>query len=602
MTDTTTISLHAAVVRACSATLLLLLNACSGGSSTADTADVPAADLAAATTPAAATPDGVLSPDVEPGAEPETLGEVSPVRRIDRRRPPRPPRLDPRPELGDRTIDGSNNNLASPGMGGAGSLLIRLTMAAYSDGVSTLAGVGRPNARAVSNAVAGQTSDLTNPFGTTDFLWQWGQFVDHDIDLTDGVDPAEPANIEVPAGDPWFDPDETGDVVIPMNRSIYETTSSPREQLNEITAWIDASNVYGSEEERARALRTLDGTGELKMSDGDLLPFNIDGLANAGGGDPTLFLAGDVRANEQTGLAVMHTLFVREHNRLARIYADRNPNWSGDEIYQKARQIVGAEMQSITYREFLPALLGANALGAYAGYDDSVEAGIANEFAHAAYRLGHSMLSEFVLRLEADGSVSPFGHLALRDAFFQPGRIANEGGIEPVLRGLAGQRHQRIDTRVVDDVRNFLFGQPGAGGFDLASLNLQRGRDHGLGSYNDVREALGLGRKNGFWDISSDVAVVDALASVYDSVDDIDLWVGGLAENPVDGGQLGELFRFIVVDQFRRLRDGDRYWYERTLTREERDEVEDLRLSDIIRLNTAIGTEIQNDVFHAEQP
>ncbi len=384
-----------------------------------------------------------------------------------------------------------------------------------------------------------------------------------------------------------------------MNRSIYHEDSVPRQQVNEISAWIDASNVYGSDEERATELRTLDGTGRLKVSDGNFLPFNVNEFPNAGGSNPALFLAGDVRANEQAGLTVMHTLFVREHNRLVNVLADSNPDWSGEQLYQKARQLVGAQMQVITYEEFLPALTGNNSIGRYQGYNDNVDATIANEFAHAAYRLGHSMLSEFILRVDAEGEEIADGHLSLRDAFFNPDALIGEGGIEPFLRGLALQKHQAIDTLVVDDVRNFLFGPPGAGGFDLASLNIQRGRDHGLPGYNDVREALGLVRRVDFLDMTTDAELAQQLQSVYATVDDIDLWVGGLAEDPVAGSQLGEVFQLIVTDQFRRLRDGDRYWYERSLSNQERDMIENTRLSDVIRRNTTIGSEIQDNVFIA---
>ena len=127
-----------------------------------------------------------------------------------------------------------------------------------------------------------------------------GQFVDHDIDITESIDPAEAFDINVPAGDPGFDLTGTGTQLIGLNRSFYKVDKEGvRQQVNDITAFIDASNVYGSDEERAFALRTLDRTGKLKMSDGDLLPFNTNGLANA----PTafasnFFLAGDVRANE----------------------------------------------------------------------------------------------------------------------------------------------------------------------------------------------------------------------------------------------------------------------------------------------------------------
>ncbi|MDA2921123.1 peroxidase family protein [Desulfobacterota bacterium AH_259_B03_O07] len=506
-------------------------------------------------------------------------------------------------EPSQRSIDGIGNNLEDPEMGAAFTQLLRLVESDYADGISELAGQDRPDTRTVSNAVNAQEESIPNTLRASDYFWQWGQFLDHDIDLTGGAEPPEPANILVPSGDPFFDPEGTGTQVIEFNRSIYDSSTgtdinNPREQLNEITGWIDASNVYGSDDERAFALRTNDGTGRLKTSEGNLLPFNIDGFPNAGGPSDTLFLAGDVRANEQVALTALHTLFVREHNRLAEVFASEHPDWDGDQIYEKARQIIGAQMQVITYMEFLPALLGQGVISPYLGYDPTVNARIFNLFSTAAFRFGHSALSPTLLRLDSEGNEVPDGSLSLRDAFFSPQRITDEGGIDPILRGLASQLCQSIDPYIVDDVRNFLFGDPGSGGFDLASLNIQRGRDHGQPSYNDVREALGLNRAESFVDISLDPDIQERLASVYDSVDDIDLWVGGLSEDPLPNSHVGELFHTIIKKQFEALRDGDRFWYELTLSRRELREVENTKLSDIIRRNTDIGEEILDDVFH----
>lgn len=127
------------------------------------------------------------------------------------------------------------------------------------------------------------------------------------------------------------------------------------------------------------------------------------------------------------------------------------------------------------------------------------------------------------------------------DAFFSPSQILNND-IDSVIRGLASQRCQSIDTYVIDDVRNFLFGQPGSGGFDLVSLNIQRGRDHGLPSYNDARDSLGLLRLSSFAQLTSDTELQAKLASAYASINDVDLWVGGLAENKYRDAMVGELF------------------------------------------------------------
>ncbi|MEM7234487.1 MAG: peroxidase family protein, partial [Planctomycetota bacterium] len=369
-----------------------------------------------------------------------------------------------------------------------------------------------------------------------------------------------------------------------------------REQTNEITAYVDASNVYGSNAELASELRTLDGTGRLKTSEGDLLPFNVNGFPNAPNASSEFFLAGDFRANEQVYLTALHTLFVREHNFWCGQISSENPSLSGDQIYERARRIVGAEMQVVTYREFLPLVLGQGAIPPYSGYDDQRNAGISNVFATASYRFGHTMLSDSLLRLEADGSSIEDGALPLASAFFNPDALSDHG-VEPLLRGLAGQVAQEIDPFIVDGVRNFLFGPPGSGGLDLASLNIQRGRDHGLPSYNQVRLDFGLSAASSFADVSSDPEIQARLASVYDSVDSIDVWIGGLSEDKLPGALVGELIFHVLQEQFSALRDGDRFWYRRTLPPSLQRLVEEQTLADIIRRNTSIDDEISDDVF-----
>ena len=513
-----------------------------------------------------------------------------------------------------RSIDGFETNEQFPNIGSTFEQLDRIADSDYDDFVSSLAGSTRKSAREISNLVIDQAgASIPNSFGTSDFLWQWGQFLDHDIDLTPGGD--EEAPIPVPVGDPSFDPTSAGGAELAFNRSVFDPTTgsvtgNPRQQINEITSWIDASNVYGSDFDRLVALREGAESPFLKTSDdGLLLPLNTDNFFNDNGptgADPqTLFLAGDVRANEQIGLTVMHTLFVREHNRIAALLQAQFPDNSANEIFFLARRLVGAEMQIITFEEFLPALLGPNAIADYEGYDFLTNANIINSFSTAAFRFGHSALSPNLLRLDASGAPIAEGSVSLREAFFSPGTFLQSGAdIEPFLRGLATQPHQEIDEKIIDDVRNFLFGIPGAGGLDLAALNIQRGRDHGLPSYNDMRDALGLGRAASFAEVSSDATVQANLAAAYDSVNDIDLWVGGLAEDPViaEGSQLGETFRRLLVIKFMRLRDGDRFWYENDLTQAELDFLGDVTLAKVIRDNTSIDGEISDTVFMVPTP
>ena len=509
-----------------------------------------------------------------------------------------------------RSIDGQGNDISHPQRGAAGTRLRRLTSAAYADGVSAPAGPDRPSARAISDAIIAQSESIPSRAGLSGFVFQWGQFVDHDLDLTALASPVEEFDVPVPPWDPIFDPTNTGTAVLPFFRSKYDPATgtgpdNPRQQLNEITSFLDASMVYGSSEDRAHALRTLSG-GRLLTSSGNLLPRNTLGLPNVDNGaarPEQYYVAGDLRANEQPGLTAMHTLFMREHNRWCDVLAPAHPTWSDEELYQEARRRVSALVQIITFKEFLPTLVGPYAPSVDGAYMPEVDTTIASEFSAALYRVGHTMLPPELPRVENDGSPAPEGPLPLSEAFFLPSNMSQPGEIEVTLKGLATLTQQEIDNKVVDGVRNFLVGDPIAGVIlDLTALNIQRARDHGLGSYNQVRAGLGLATASSFADISSDLQVQQAFASVYVSIEDVDLWVGGISEDHAPGAQVGELIATVITDQFTRLRDGDRFWYRRdpAFSARELADLEATRLSDVIRRNTAI-TNLQDNVFIASE-
>ncbi len=502
-----------------------------------------------------------------------------------------------------RSIDGTGNNLAHPTWGSTGVDLLRQGPAAYADKISTPAGANRPSAREISNALASQIDvEGANDRDMSAFIYAWGQFLDHDMDLTLNGASKEAFSVQVPLGDTSFDPFNTGKAVIPLSRSDFDPATgksikNPRQQTNSITAWIDASVVYGSDPTRAAALRSFVG-GHLKTSDGNMLPFNTDGFANANDAhifpDNQLFLAGDVRANENIELTSMQTLFVREHNRIADELAAANPKLTDEQLYQGARKMVIAEVQAITYNEFIPALMGSNALDPYGGYNSRVNPGISNEFSTAAFRVGHTMLEDDIEFLDNDGEETR-DEVALAGAFFNPA-LLQETGVDPVLKYLASTHALEIDNQVVDSVRNFLFGPPGAGGLDLASLNIQRGRDHGLADYNSTRAAYGLKQLTSFDQITSDPVLAGKLKDLYGSINNVDLWVGGLAEDHVKGSSLGPTFQAILADQFERLRDGDRFWFENTFSGKQLKALEKTTLADVIRNNTGIDN-LQDNVF-----
>jgi len=502
-----------------------------------------------------------------------------------------------------RTLNGENNNQANPEWGAADTQLLRKTTIDYKDKISKLAerGSKNPNPREISNEVCRLDKLKSNSNYLSDFMWAWGQFLDHEIDLTEPTTD-ESVDIITPDNDPVL-PNAT----IGFTRSAFDpatgtSTDNPRQQITQISAYIDASNVYGSDKERADAVRAFDGTGRLKTSaseKGELLPYNVFELPNAslpGMVTEQLFIAGDIRSNEHAVLSSMHTLFVREHNRLCAELLAYNSSLAGDDekIYQQARQIVSGIMQAITYYEFLPTLLGANAIAPYAGYNDTVNASVSNVFSTACYRLGHSMLSS-TFKLGTNGRT-----LRLRDAFFKPG-LLRHFGIEPFLNGLSNQVMQEIDTKIIEDVRSALFGAPDPVNqrlLDLVSLNIQRGRDHGLPDYNKCRQDYGLKKIKKFSDITKDKDVQKSLAEAYENVDSIDPWIGCLAEDHVNDANVGEFILIVLKDQFERLRDGDRFWFENdpSISEERKTEISNTRLADVIRRNTEIK-DISDNVF-----
>jgi len=514
-----------------------------------------------------------------------------------------------------RTVDGSFNNLANPQWGSAGENLLRFVPAAYADGMSAPSGADRPNPRVVSNSLFEQSGLLNDPLQLSDFCWVFGQFIDHDIGFT--PDGSEFLPIPVPAGDPWFDPANSGQSIIPMMRNAFDPASgnapsNPRAHPNVVTAFIDGSAVYGSNDEMATWLRTF-VDGKLKTSAGGrMLPFNtltgeydapIDPNAphvdNPVGLSDKLYVAGDVRVNENPLLAAFHALFHLEHNYQCDRLKEKHPDWTDEQLYQHARKIVGGLIQSIVYDEWLPAM--GVPMEAYTGYDPTIQPQLMEVFTAAAFRLGHTLLNGNLQRMDNEGEIIPEGNLALRDAFFNPMVIPQVGGIDVYLKGMAAQNQQRFDARVIDDVRNFLFGPPGSGGLDLAAININRGRERGLPGFNAVRQAFGLAPYLAFVQLNSNPEVSAKLASLYNAPDYADPWVGLLAERAASGGLLGPTLNTILNRQFTILRDGDRFYYENdpVLSEEEKAMIRKTTFHDIIMRNTGIKL-MQDNVFLME--
>ena len=552
-----------------------------------------------------------------------------------------------------RSLDGRGNNELHQNWGRANTLYLRLAPPDYRDGISRME--GGPSPRYVSNRVfndGGQ--NLFSENGVSQWGWVWGQFIDHDIGLRN-EQPGESAPIAFNTNDPLEAfTDDLGAIAFSRTPAAPGTgVATPRQQVNTLSSFIDASNVYGVDSARLAWLRLgpVDSSGALLMlTDDGYLP------RVTARGDPTTapamdlmgalvgmpnraVVAGDVRANENIALTALHTLFAREHNR---IVAALPSYLTAEERFQIARRVVGAEIQYITYTQFLPAL--GIQLEPYRGYQPSVNPALSNEFAVVGYR-AHSMIhGEFDTTVPAgtytDEELSAFAAqqiivertaadvtltIPLNAAFGNPD-LLQQVGLGPVLQSLA-ERQYKNDEQVDNTLRSILFQVPkpgipdptvcGApvvnpdcftGVSDLPAIDIARGRDHGIPSYNDLRRAYGLAPKTSFIDVTgeatqrfpprlngNDPAILDfvelrdadgtllvpgsaeaedeavtgirsstlaaRLKAAYGSVDRLDAFVGMVSEQHLKGTEFGELQLAIWTKQFAALRDGDRFYY-----------------------------------------
>lgn len=531
-----------------------------------------------------------------------------------------------------RTIDGTCNNLDNPTLGAATTAFARLTPPEYEDGVSSLRGdlqarnkflnIGpfsppNPSARLISETVVRNITQEELPF--THILMQFGQFLDHDLDLSpelevecDGCTFTEVCSpIRVADLDKTFGTGTRNNAEclrfrrsLPVCDTNPPLSFTPREQINDITSFIDGSMIYGSTNEVASRVRAFSSgllrSGSPFPKGQDSLPVDTDGIVACPNG-MDCFLCGDIRCNEHISLTVMHTVWLREHNRCAREMAIVNPHWQDERLYQECRKIVGALIQKIVYFDYLPKVLGPQNfetfIGPYPGYQPSVDPSIPNSFATAAYRYGHSLVRPQFDRLDSNFRPLAIGPLNLVDAFFNPTQFRTSLGTDPILRGLVTENSLRMDEFLNMVLTKKLFQTPLTLGMDLASLNLQRGRDHGLQPYPIWRNFCA----RIFGDVSEfeNKLTLVRFLQLYGSLDTLDLWIGGIAEDRLPESLLGATFACIFGLTFQRVRNGDRFYFERpgVFQPDQLAEIKKGSLSRVICDNSDNVNFIQGDAF-----
>jgi len=501
------------------------------------------------------------------------------------------PQISPLKEY--RPIGASGNNLKNPRLNPVpGTPEIALTPLNFAGPHNQP--VSGPNARYISNQISGGAGDNGQDSQTTDptasaWLYVFGQFVDHDLDLEET--PLTNTSIDIPvlAGDPTFS-DGTS---IAMNRS----TRSPATNtiINTTAGYLDLSQLYGSDGATAASLRYPDGTCKTSYN-GTALPL-----------DPTgqYFVTGDPRVMENPELTATTTLFMREHNYWVGTLKAQHPDWSGDRLYYMAKAITTAEYQNIIYKEFLPVLIGP-VLGPYQGYDPSVNAQVTQEFSTAAFRVGHSQISG--TQAGIDNSGAEVFTESLADAFFNDAAKDVTNGIDPLLRNIGTDFSQATDPYAVPELRNLLVAGLVGGGvdkIDLIAIDIQRQRDVGLGTLNQTRKALGMKTYDSYEDLTPDTKLQANLKTVYgeNGIDNVDLFIGGLAEQHADGAVVGPTFQAIIADQFQRLRAGDRFfWQNEGFDQQTAWMIDHATLAKLIQRNTATPNLQRNVFIQADLP
>nr|AXN93676.1 dual oxidase [Scylla paramamosain] len=550
--------------------------------------------------------------------------------------------------------DGWYNNLARPSLGAVDTPLLRLLPAAYSDGVYQLVNHST-NPLTLSDQLMNGDNGNHSTGGRTAFQVFFGQQVVEEIVDAQGAGcPPEYHNIPIEEGHEYRrHPPHMREM--PFLRTRYDATTglspnNPRQQLNEITPYLDGGLVYGTSKAWADMLRTFpDGTlaprGQLAWNQklGQGFPArNKEWLPMANPPPPTnhsqyvaqghtapvdrFFKLGNPRGSENPFLLTFGIMWFRWHNYIARYLANHHRAWSDEKVFNEARKWVIATYQAVVFYDWLPKYLRTNP-SEYKGYKVTTDPQISQVFQSAAMRFGHTLVPSGVhLRTRSKEGCIPLSHRLSQgprhhldgvrtcNSFWRtPELFADDSGnFERFLMGLSSQSSEREDNIVVEDLRGHVFGPLEFSRRDLMAINIQRGRDHGLPDYNTARQFFGLSRLHSLdpkefkrkTGAEVDISVLKRLQKLYQNdPNKVDIWVGGLLET--HSSAPGDLFSRIILDQFERIREGDRFWFEnnnnKLFTPEEQERLRQTRIIDVLLTVTTLLPEddIQLDPFTA---
>ncbi|XP_040565059.1 uncharacterized protein [Lepeophtheirus salmonis] len=544
-----------------------------------------------------------------------------------------------------RAYNGYCNNVQNPNWGVANRRYLRYLPPDYADGISVPRtkkdGTFLTSPRGISLAVSQGFSEVHPHLMMITAIW--GQFIYHDVSHTpqmagylgqrlkccdiefENFHP-ECYPIKISSNDPFYSKAGLRCQEYARSGTASRTgcTLGPREQINQVTSFIDGSTVYGSSKEEAEELRSFSG-GLLKVQHdkkgSDLLAKDTENSLDCKEDRKSglkCFKSGDVRVNENLGLVTMHTLWVRQHNKVAGTLGTLNPHWNDEQIFQETRRIIGAQIQHITFNEYLPVVLGKEAMdrynllpqqmGFFSGYDINTNPGTANGVATTAFRFIMSLIPSTFKFIDPNGKTIKEEFLS--STFYNPFSLYEDGMIDNLIRGLTHSHAEKEDLVINEEMTNKMFMDSRTGlGLDILAQTIQQGRDHGIPGYTEWRKFCSLSPIRNFGELENIMGkkTVNILKSVYTSVEEIDLFIGGLAEVPSDGAVVGPTFACLIGRQMYYYKTGDRYWYENdippsSLSKEQLNQIRKTTLAHIICENIPSVQFIQPKVFIESDP
>ncbi|CAG9825622.1 unnamed protein product [Phaedon cochleariae] len=540
-----------------------------------------------------------------------------------------------------RSLDGSCNNLDNPSWGLPYTRYGRILPAKYGDGISTLpvakSGKPLPGAREISTSLFPEVN-ITDRFLTLNTM-QFGQFISHDLSLTvlggsqsiccspegqmlnASSMPQGCAPISVSDDDPDYSQAKIHCLALlrtttDLDRGCKISGTKPAEQLTQVTSYLDLSLIYGNDEKVNSQIRKFQG-GLLstEMRDGQFWPTNSKNKQKDcpfAVKNDVCYYATDDRFNQNPQLLALEVLFYREHNRIASRLSEVNPHWNDERLFQEARKINIGSYQNIMYYEWLPELFGRKVLiseqiihdthGYIDDYQDTVNPAVLNEFSNAAYRHFHTAVAGSLDLMKEDRSTE--NSLRLSDWYHRSESLeVNENLFDDLVRGLNTQHQMEFDRYHDKEISLYLFRGKQSIGRDILAIDIQRSRDHGLASYNDMRQFCGYKKAITFRDFSHTMSHqhIRMLEDLYEQPDDVDLYVGGSLESRLPHSLVGPTFRCILLEEFYLARTTDRYWFERSseFTKPQLAEIRKASMSRIVCDNSKDIRSMQENAFVA---